>query len=75
MSFARRAFMLRLWPRSVLLWVTVFLVTVGPEIASSQQQELPAPEAWEALNRGELQAAQYKRLGKNGKEIWIQARS
>ena len=49
--------MLRLWPRSVLLWVTVFLVTVGPEIASSQQQELPAPEAWEALNRGDAAKA------------------
>jgi len=57
MSFARRASMLRLWPRSVLLWVTVFLVTVGPEIASSQQQELPAPEAWEALNRGDAAKA------------------
>ncbi|MEZ5785309.1 MAG: PAS domain-containing methyl-accepting chemotaxis protein [Xanthobacteraceae bacterium] len=28
---------------------------------------------WEALNRGEFQAAQYKRLGKNGKEVWIEA--
>ncbi len=28
---------------------------------------------WEALNRGEFQAAQYKRIGKGGKEVWIQA--
>jgi methyl-accepting chemotaxis protein len=28
---------------------------------------------WDALNRGEFQAAQYKRIGKNGKEVWIQA--
>ncbi len=28
---------------------------------------------WASLNRGEFQAAEYKRLGKNGKEIWIQA--
>ncbi|MEZ5831833.1 MAG: PAS domain-containing methyl-accepting chemotaxis protein [Dongiaceae bacterium] len=28
---------------------------------------------WEKLNRGEYQAAQYKRLGKNGKEVWIEA--
>jgi methyl-accepting chemotaxis protein len=28
---------------------------------------------WEALNRGEYQAAEYKRIGKNGKEVWIQA--
>ncbi|MDB5490535.1 MAG: domain S-box protein [Micavibrio sp.] len=28
---------------------------------------------WEALNRGEYQAAEYKRIGKGGREIWIQA--
>ncbi len=28
---------------------------------------------WQALNRGEYQAAEYKRIGKGGKEIWIQA--
>src|SRR5216110_617848 len=28
---------------------------------------------WEALNRGEFQAAEYKRIGKGGKEVWIQA--
>ena len=28
---------------------------------------------WEALGRGEYQAAEYKRIGKGGKEIWIQA--
>lgn len=28
---------------------------------------------WENLNRGEFQAAEYKRIGKNGKEVWIQA--
>jgi methyl-accepting chemotaxis protein len=30
-------------------------------------------EFWRSLARGEYQAAQYKRLGKGGKEIWIQA--
>ncbi len=30
-------------------------------------------EFWARLNRGEFQAAQYKRIGKGGKEIWIQA--
>jgi methyl-accepting chemotaxis protein len=30
-------------------------------------------EFWAALNRGEYQAAEYKRLGKGGKEVWIQA--
>ena len=28
---------------------------------------------WEALNRGEYQAGEFKRLGKGGKEVWIQA--
>ncbi|NOY43767.1 MAG: PAS domain S-box protein [Planctomycetes bacterium] len=28
---------------------------------------------WETLNRGEYQAAEFKRIGKGGKEVWIQA--
>ena len=28
---------------------------------------------WATLNRGEYQAAEYKRIGKGGREIWIQA--
>ena len=28
---------------------------------------------WASLNRGEFQAAEYKRIGKGGREIWIQA--
>ncbi len=28
---------------------------------------------WEKLNRGEFQAAQYKRLAKGGREVWIEA--
>jgi methyl-accepting chemotaxis protein len=28
---------------------------------------------WEKLNRGEFDAAEYKRIGKGGKEVWIQA--
>jgi methyl-accepting chemotaxis protein len=28
---------------------------------------------WETLNKGEYQAAEYKRIGKDGKEVWIQA--
>jgi len=30
-------------------------------------------EFWAALSRGEYQAAEYKRIGKGGKEVWIQA--
>ena len=28
---------------------------------------------WEKLNRGEYDTGEYKRIGKNGKEVWIQA--
>ena len=28
---------------------------------------------WDKLNRGEFQSAQYKRFGKGGKEVWIEA--
>ena len=30
-------------------------------------------EFWAALNRGEFQAGEFRRLGKHGKEVWIQA--
>ena len=30
-------------------------------------------EFWARLNRGEYQAAEYKRIGKGGREVWIQA--
>ncbi|MGE0199576.1 MAG: protoglobin domain-containing protein [Candidatus Melainabacteria bacterium] len=31
------------------------------------------PAFWDKLNRGEFDTGEYKRLGKNGKEVWIQA--
>src|SRR6202163_3037529 len=30
-------------------------------------------EFWAKLNRGEFQSAEYRRIGKGGKEVWIQA--
>jgi methyl-accepting chemotaxis protein len=30
-------------------------------------------EFWAALNRGEFQAAEYRRIGKGGRDVWIQA--
>ena len=33
----------------------------------------PIGEFWETLNRGQYQAAEYKRIAKGGREIWIQA--
>lgn len=40
-----------------------------PEYAASPEYK----QFWAALNRGEFQAGQYKRLGKGGKEVWIEA--
>lgn len=42
---------------------------VEPQYAQSGEYR----EFWAKLGRGEYQAAEYKRLGKGGKEIWIQA--
>jgi len=40
-----------------------------PEYAASPAYQ----QFWQALGRGEYQAGEFKRLGKGGKEIWIQA--
>jgi methyl-accepting chemotaxis protein len=38
------------------------------------ERDAPAyQEFWAKLNRGEYQSAEYKRIGKGGKEVWIQA--
>ncbi|NWG25397.1 MAG: PAS domain-containing methyl-accepting chemotaxis protein [Pseudorhodoplanes sp.] len=62
-----------------------FLATVGytlPEIQGRHHRMFVDPKEaadpayaafWAALGRGEFQAAQYLRLGKGGREIWIQA--
>jgi len=42
---------------------------VEPSFAASVEYE----RFWAALNRGQFQAAEYKRIGKGGKEVWIQA--
>jgi len=42
---------------------------VSPEDASSDEYA----DFWAKLNRGEYESREYKRYGKNGKEIWIQA--
>lgn len=42
-------------------------------VQSSERDSAAYREFWAALNRGEYQAAEYKRIGKGGKEIWIQA--
>jgi methyl-accepting chemotaxis protein len=42
---------------------------VEPAYANSTEYK----QFWEVLRRGEFQAAEYKRVGKGGKAIWIQA--
>jgi methyl-accepting chemotaxis protein len=62
-----------------------FLATMGYELAEVRGQHHrifvdpedaadPAYEAfWEALRRGEYRSAEYKRIGKDGRPVWIQA--
>ncbi len=40
-----------------------------PDFARSKEYKA----FWEKLNRGEFESQEYKRLGKGGKEVWIQA--
>ena len=49
--------MLCLRRAAVLLSVAILFVTVGADVAASRQSELPAPEAWEALSRGDAAKA------------------
>ncbi len=42
---------------------------VGAEYAKSQEYK----DFWAALNQGEFQSAQFKRFGKGGKELWLDA--
>ncbi|MFT5368511.1 MAG: methyl-accepting chemotaxis protein [Candidatus Latescibacterota bacterium] len=42
---------------------------VEPEYAQSAEYQ----QFWAMLNRGEFQSAEYKRIGKGGNEVWIQA--
>ena len=39
----------------------------------SERESAAYRNFWASLNRGEYQAAEYKRIGKGGREIWIQA--
>src|SRR6478609_8529285 len=42
-------------------------------VAPSERDSSGYREFWAALNRGQYQAAEYKRIGKGGKEVYIQA--
>jgi tetratricopeptide (TPR) repeat protein len=43
--------------RLALLCLAILVVTVGADVTSTLQSELPTPEAWEALNRGDAAKA------------------
>ncbi len=42
-------------------------------VEEAYRQSFDYKEFWAKLNRGEYQAAEYKRIGKGGKGVWIQA--
>ncbi|BAM91542.1 putative methyl-accepting chemotaxis receptor/sensory transducer with PAS domain [Bradyrhizobium oligotrophicum S58] len=42
-------------------------------VEASQRDSAAYREFWAALNRGEYQSGEYKRIGKGGKEVWILA--
>lgn len=42
-------------------------------VDATESQSMAYAEFWKQLRAGRFTAAQYKRLGKNGREIWIQA--
>ena len=42
-------------------------------VDEATRQSMEYREFWAKLNRGEYQSAEYKRFGKGGKEVWIQA--
>jgi methyl-accepting chemotaxis protein len=42
-------------------------------VAPAERNAVAYREFWESLNRGQYQAGEYKRVGKAGREIWIQA--
>jgi methyl-accepting chemotaxis protein len=45
----------------------------GMFVEPGYRQSVEYKHFWEKLGRGEFDAAQYKRIGKGGKEVWIQA--
>jgi len=62
-----------------------FLVTLGYSLSDVQgkhhrmfmpaedRDNAPYREFWAALNRGEFQSGEYRRVGRGGKDVWIQA--
>ena len=59
------------------LWATPWTKSRENTIACSSDEayrrSAEYKDFWAKLNRGEYQSAEYKRIGKGGKEVWIQA--
>ena len=45
----------------------------GMFVDPAYRQSAEYCQFWEKLGRGEFEAGQYRRIGKGGKEIWLQA--
>ena len=42
-------------------------------VEPAERESAPYAEFWDKLRRGEFQAGQFKRVGKDGREVWIEA--
>ena len=42
-------------------------------VSPAERESARYRDFWASLNRGEFQTTQYKRYGKNGKEVWVHA--
>ncbi|MET3969204.1 MULTISPECIES: methyl-accepting chemotaxis protein [Bradyrhizobium] len=42
-------------------------------VSPAERESARYRDFWASLNRGEFQTTQYKRFGKNGKEVWVHA--
>jgi len=42
-------------------------------VSQEEKNSLEYRQFWDTLNRGQFQQAEYKRIGKGGREVWIQA--
>ena len=73
-------------PRGIILWANdSFLATMGYALADVEGRhhrifcepgyaDTPAyADFWRKLGRGEFDAGEYKRVGKDGRAIWLQA--
>jgi methyl-accepting chemotaxis protein len=45
----------------------------GMFVEPAERESAAYSEFWASLNRGDYQSGEYRRLGKGGKEVWIQA--